>query len=175
MLLVVGSILRVADLIGYVSRAVIVGYIAGASLLIIANQARHVLGVEPSGGRSFFTIAWGTLAQLGDTQWPTLLLGIGTAVLYFVLGKVLRGWPNFAITLVAATVAATLMEKPDAPLAVATFGAVELGALLPDLGVFGDANLFDHIAQLSGLAFGLAFLASLENSVMSKSLASCAM
>jgi SulP family sulfate permease len=100
------------------------------------------------------------------------LIGAGTALLYFVLGKALRGWPNFALVLVVATAVAAWMGKANPSIAVETFGAVSIGSLLPDLGVFGDSSIFDHIAQLSGLAFGLAFLASLENSVMSKSLAS---
>ena len=40
-----GSLLRVADLLQFVSRSVLVGYISGASLLIITNQLKHVLGV----------------------------------------------------------------------------------------------------------------------------------
>ncbi len=171
-LLCLGAVCRIADLIGYVSRSVIVGYIAGASLLIIANQLRHVLGVEPAGGRSFFTIAWGTLSQLGSLQAAPLLIGAGTVALYFALGRLLRGWPNFALSLAVATAASAWLAKTSPSLAVETFSAVDVGSLLPDLSVFGEPGLFDRMAQLSGLAFGLAFLASLENSVMAKTLAS---
>jgi SulP family sulfate permease len=171
LLLVFGAIFRVADLIQYVSRSVIVGYIAGASLLIIANQMQHVLGVDAAGGRSFFTIAGATLKQLPAAQWATIGLGGGTIALYLVLGKVLKGWPNFAISLAVATLVSANLSNAGG-IEVPTFGSVDLGSLLPDLSVFGQPGLFDTIAQLFGLAFGLAFLASLENSVMSKTLSS---
>jgi sulfate permease, SulP family len=38
----------VADLLQYVSRSVLVGYIAGAAVLIIANQLKPWLGSERS-------------------------------------------------------------------------------------------------------------------------------
>ncbi len=171
LILIVGALLRVADIIQYVSRSVIIGYIAGASLLIIANQLRYVLGVGPSGGSSFFTIASGTLMQFKETNWATLLLGTGTLVAYFVLGKFMKGWPTFALALLMATVISTLFNLQQ-NFSVETFNTVNLGSLLPDLSIFSRTGLFDEIAQLSGLAFGLAFLASLENSVMSKTLSS---
>ena len=40
----VGAILKVADLLQYVSRSVLVGYMAGAAVLIIANQLKPLLG-----------------------------------------------------------------------------------------------------------------------------------
>jgi len=42
-LLVAGAYLRIADLIQYISRSVVVGYTTGAAVLIIANQSRQVL------------------------------------------------------------------------------------------------------------------------------------
>ena len=41
----VGALLRVADLMQFVSRSVLVGYISGAAVLILANQLTHLLGV----------------------------------------------------------------------------------------------------------------------------------
>ncbi len=43
-LLILGAYLRMAEMIQYISRTVVVGYISGAALLIIANQMKHVLG-----------------------------------------------------------------------------------------------------------------------------------
>jgi SulP family sulfate permease len=170
-ILIAGALLRVADIIQYVSRSVIIGYIAGASLLIIANQLRYVLGVGPSGGSSFFTIASGTLMQFKDANWAALLLGTGTLAVYFCLGKCMKGWPTFALALLLATVVASACNLQE-NFSVENFDTVELDKLLPDLSIFSRSGLFDEIAQLAGLAIGLAFLASLENSVMAKNLSS---
>src|SRR5688572_22065667 len=40
-----GSLLRVADLLQYISRSVLVGYVSGAAVLIMTNQFKHLLGV----------------------------------------------------------------------------------------------------------------------------------
>ena len=42
---VVGALFRLADLLQYVSRSVLVGYISGAAVLIVANQLKPFLGL----------------------------------------------------------------------------------------------------------------------------------
>ena len=87
-LLIIGSALKAGDLIQYVSRSVIIGYVAGAALLIIVNQFSYVLGIDPTReGRSFFTIFAGTVSRISESNIAALLLGIGTFVFYFVLRK----------------------------------------------------------------------------------------
>jgi hypothetical protein len=46
-MLVVAAYCRLADLLQYVSRSVVVGYLAGCALLIMANQLAPVLGCRP--------------------------------------------------------------------------------------------------------------------------------
>ena len=42
----------------FVSRSVLVGYVTGAATLIIASQARYVMGInDVEAGSSFFTMA----------------------------------------------------------------------------------------------------------------------
>jgi len=171
LLLVVGAFLRMADMIQYISRTVVVGYVAGAALLIIANQARHVLGVEIDGDvRSFFTIAWETLKQIPNTSHGPLILGIGTAILYFGLATRFKKLPVFAFTLLAMSFLAWAGKGWLGE--VASFDAVQLDELLPRMDVFVASGLLDNISQLFGLALAIAFLAALENSVMAKTLAS---
>ena len=44
-MLVIGAYLRLAELIQYVSRSVVVGYITGAAVLIIVNQRKELIGI----------------------------------------------------------------------------------------------------------------------------------
>ena len=170
-LLILGAYLRMADMIQYISRTVVVGYIAGAALLIIANQARHVLGVGiGEGARSFFTIAWETARQIPNAQLAPVVLGGLTCALWFYLAKKFSRLPVFAMVLVAMSVVAWASGGWLGE--VETFGAVNLNELLPDYAIFSTPGLIDHIGQISGLALAVAFLAALENSVMAKTLAS---
>ena len=76
-LLIIGSVLKVGDLIQYVSRSVIIGYVAGAALLIIANQFSYVLGIDPAReGRSFFTIFVGTVSRISESNFASVFLGL---------------------------------------------------------------------------------------------------
>jgi len=173
-LLVIGAYFRVADLIQYVSRSVIVGYITGAAVLIIVNQVRHVTGIEfPTGEdtlRTFFGILSHLVSHLHQTRPEPLLLGLATAGLYLYLSKVLGKLPVFAITLAIATIVSFLMSL--AGLHLEYFTPFSLSDLHPVIPKFSERGIIEDVSQLFSLAFSIAFLAALENSVMSKTLAS---
>ena len=175
---VIGALLRVADLLQYVSRSVLVGYIAGAAVLIIANQLKPWLGVaafmDEKAAGSFIGLVIELAKALPHTQWVPLLIGAATMAVYYGLLKWKRGWPVFAITLVvSAAVFGTLIQLKVGPFAgvdtFRTFGFDDLKPGLPDLR---RASIFSDISGLIGIAFAIAFLAALENSLMSKTLAS---
>jgi len=158
LILLMGSFFKVADLVQYVSRAVIIGYIAGAALLIIANQLNHVFGIDTEKeARSFFTILFGLFERLDESNYATMLLGIGTMISYFVLRKTMKALPTFAITLLLATVVNYFLGDN---LSIETFkGKQEEGTFLPDWSVFhSPSDLIDKVWELSGVAMGLAFL-----------------
>ncbi len=176
-LLVLGALFRVADLIQYISRSVVTGYITGAAILIIANQVRHVIGVEldpstaDSGPRTFFTIIHGLAGHIKDAQWQPAVLGLATFLLFFFLSKKFRKLPVFAITLVSMSAIYAVLHH-TIHWEVDTFDPFSVTDLKPKLPSISSRGLFYDISQLIGIAFSVAFLASLENSVMSKTLAS---
>jgi len=175
-LLTIGALFRVAELVQYVSRSVVVGYITGAAVLIIANQVRHVLGIElpettSDGPKTFFTILQGTTGELDETQWQPATLGVATFLIWFVLQKKLPKLPVFAITLILISTAYYFLHRFSG-WEVATFEAFSLSDLKPKLPEISPRGFFTDVSRLIGLAFSIAFLAALENSVMSKTLAS---
>ena len=172
LILLTGAFFKVADLVQYVSRAVIIGYIAGAALLIIANQLNHVFGIDTEKeARSFFTILFGLFDRLGESNNASILLGLGTMISYFVLRRTMKVLPTFAITLLLATIVNYFLGEN---LSIETFkGKQEGGTFLPDWSVFhSPSDLIDKVWELSGIAMGLAFLITLEISVVTKSIAS---
>lgn len=171
---VAGAFFKVADLLQYVSRSVLIGYITGAALLIMTNQMKHLLGIaEPmadAGAKTFFSILSATGSLWQSYQWEPFLLGSLTLALYLYLQKKLPILPNFAICLTVSTLLATLLRYlfPEYTADITTFTAFKEFNLTPSLPVFD----FDIISSLFGVAFAVAFLASLENTVMGKSLGS---
>ncbi len=174
-LLVLGALFRVAELIQFISRSVVVGYITGAAILIVVNQLRHVLGVELDpdlqGPKTFFTIAQGTFQQLEHTQWQPLALSVATLLMWGGLSIKWSRFPVFAITLLSMTGIYALLHLKFG-WTVATFDSFQPSDLKPKLPTISQFGLLSDLGQLLGAAFSVAFLATLENSIMSKTLAS---
>jgi SulP family sulfate permease len=114
-LTVLGSILKVADLLQYVSRSVLVGYITGAAILILTNQTRHILGIaqpmsEGVTAKTFFAIIEKSVSLWSQYQWQPILLGVSTFALYLLLQKKAPKLPNFAIVLTLSSLTALLLR-----------------------------------------------------------------
>ncbi len=172
---IIGAYLKLADMIQYVSRSVLVGYLTGAAVLIILNQLKHLFGVSSllseslsqiEGTKTFFSIATEMVKLLPDIEWQPLLLGVLTLATYLILSKKLASLPTFAITLTLAVIATSLTGILPAANPEYFFKPLNISQITPSLPDFS------YFPALGGVAFAIMFLASLENTVMSKSLAS---
>lgn len=173
-----GAILRVADLLQYVSRSVLVGYISGAAVLIVTNQLKPLLGLEGHIGEeaasTFLGLLFGLAKALPDTEPAALGVGAVTLVVFYLLRRWRPGWPAFAIALLISSLVFGVMThfriQPFAEIhTFRTFGPKELMPAFPNLI---RPEIFSDISALLSIAFAMAFLASLENTLMAKTLAS---
>lgn len=176
LLLTIGAFFRVAELVQYVSRSVVVGYITGAAVLIIANQLDHLLGIQlpeeaAAATKTFFTILQGTFSSIETAQWKAVILASATFLLWYFLNRRLARLPVFAITLVIMSVTYELLHR-YAGWNLATFASFSIADLAPKMPQISPLGFLSDVSLLIGIAFSIAFLAALENSVMSKSLAS---
>ena len=171
----IGALLRVADLLQYISRSVLVGYVAGASILIITNQCKHVLGLQldAESTRTFIGSLIALCSHVSQTQWPPLIAAASTLAGYLFLQRKRPKWPNFALMLIVASASwGTLAFHDIGPFAeMDCFRTFALEDLLPRGLALNRSGIFSDISSLIGLAFALAFLASLENTIMAKTLA----
>lgn len=178
LVLVVSAVLHLSDYAQYISRSVIVGYLTGAALLVIANQAPQILGValtrpgEVAPG-SFFAVLTRLVREIPQVQWPPLALGVVTIALYLGLKKWRPAWPNFGLVLLLMTAVGQGMLHWLPGISLPTFQALDPQSLLPQWPQRDD-HLLELLNPLFGAAFALAFLASLENSVMSRTLSGVA-
>lgn len=171
---VVGALLKVADLLQYVSRSVLVGYITGAAILILTNQTRHILGIatpmaEGTIPKTFFAIIEKTIEVSSFINWQPAVVGAATILTYLILQKKAPRLPNFAITLAASSLAAYFLRHSVPAFSdLRTFAPLSLGQVSFNFPHFNS----DDISALLGISFAIAFLASLESTVMAKSIAS---
>lgn len=118
--LVVGAYMRVANVIQYISRTVVTGYITAASLLIIVGQAKNALGIqfsaeEKESATTFFEKLITTVKHLPELHVESAILSAITAALYLGLQKKFKTLPNVAITMIsvsAIAVIATMVTDP---------------------------------------------------------------
>ncbi|MBE7493670.1 MAG: SulP family inorganic anion transporter [Verrucomicrobiaceae bacterium] len=177
-LLLAGAFLRVADLTQYISRTVIVAYVTGAALLITASQLPVLLGIPMeviNGGlQPAITLpghVFRILRSLGSAEWLSIACAASTLSIYLFLKAWKPRWPVFAITLVSVSllwwglggfgVEVTTFKD-------ATFTWRELLPVFPD---FVSADALTDSSRLFGLALALAFLTTMETSVMARTLA----
>ena len=173
-----GALFRVADLLQYVSRSVLVGYISGAAVLIVANQLKPFLGlsafVSDDDSSTFLSLLYGLVRALPHTQWISLLIGGSTLLVFATIRKWRPSWPAFALALVVSSaVFGTLIRLGCGPFKGAeTFETFGFDALIFKMPHVLRANIFADISSLLSIAFAIAFLSSLENTLMAKTLAS---
>lgn len=172
--LVLGAFLKVANLIQYISRSVVTGYITAAAIYIIVNQVKKALGFEivlPEGS-TFLDVIWLTAKNLPATHWPTMVLSLLTFGLYWFLNRRYRMLPNVAITLVVMSAVAfaftsmlggTLWQEPIVTLQ--GIDATQWKITLPPLRG-------ELVSQMASVALVIAFLSVLEGTSIGKSLAS---
>ena len=174
----VGALFRVADLLQYVSRSVLVGYISGAAVLILANQLKPFLGlagrVSDEASSTFAGLVWGLAQALPHTQWVSVLIGTVTLLIYAALRRWRPSWPAFGVALlISSAIFGSLIRAGVVPFKGAqTFVTFNFQDLLPRAPHLWRADIFADISVLLSIAFATAFLASLENTLMAKTLAS---
>ena len=176
-LLMAGAWLKVADLAQYISRTVVVAYVTGAALLIAANQMPAFLGIDLEGGDSDASrpvtlpgLVYRLVMSLPRSNLHSVLAGMLAVGVYGLVRKWRPRWPAFAVTLAGVTLLTTMIRpfgfEPET-FADEAFGWYDLLPAFPD---FTTRNTLPNMSRLFGLALALAFLATLETSVMGRTL-----
>jgi len=167
-ILLIAAFLRVAGMVQFISRTVITGYVTAAAILILANQAKNVLGFHFSSEdtpTTTFEVVRLTLLHLGEISPSAMILSAGTAIVYLFLQRKFPAWPNVAITLVLASIVSyAFLRKDGGPESLQSF-QVDLSMInlpSPDLAT---------IQSLLGAAAAIALLSALEGISIGKSLA----
>lgn len=172
LLCVIGAFVKATEMLQFVSRSVLVGYVTGAATLIIASQARYVLGInDVEAGSSFFTMTSAILNNLHLVQWQPIVLGVLSFALFIPLKKYLKRLPTFAVILLVMSALNWALSQPWTG---GHFAGVRMlrDFTMSDLVCRPPAiwELPEYINELIPVIVGIAFLATLEQTVMSKTL-----
>jgi SulP family sulfate permease len=92
LMLFFAGVLRLGFVADFFGKPVLLGYINGVALIVIASQLGQLLGISV-GVNDFFAVVWEVLSELGDANGPTVLL---SAVLLTVAIGARRSVPRRA-------------------------------------------------------------------------------
>ena len=163
------GLLRMGTLVNFVSHTVVVGFTAGAAILIAASQARYFFGVEIPRGSSVFTVMSELLLQIGAYNPYVTCVAVFTVVVSVVTKRWLPRLPHLIAAMLAGSLLGVALE---AALGAGQTGIQSIGALrvgLPPLSM-PDFSV-STIEKLVPIAIAVAMLSLTEAVSIARSVA----
>ena len=118
---------RMGALVNFISHTVVLGFTAGAGLLIISTQLTHFLGIPMPRGISFAETLRQTLYGLNEINWYVASVGMITLLVGIFVKRRYRRLPYMIIALIAGSLYAALLgliPQLDAKEQIATVKAL---------------------------------------------------
>jgi SulP family sulfate permease len=106
--LVIGAIFRLGAISDFLSRPILVGYINGIALVLIASQLPGVLGIR-STENDFIPQVLQIASKLGGVHWPTLWLSVSALVFLLASRRVLPVLPGAAVVVAVGIILSILL------------------------------------------------------------------
>lgn len=167
------ALARLGDLTRYVSHSVIVGFTAGASLLLVLDQLKNLVGKRAVGDvhDHFLWRFWQSLTEGGPVHGPTLAIGLSSIALVLLLRWAKRKLdmpllPEFLITVIIMAVITSVYRLDEQ--GVRVVGEIPAALPRPQLPHFD----YEWIRTYASSALAIALLGLLEAIAMAKAIAS---
>lgn len=163
------GLVRFGSLVNFISHSVIVGFTAGAAILIMASQAKHFFGLSYQNSGEFGAIVKNFLFHIKDMQFPTVAVGLVTVATGMACRKIKPSIPYLLISMLAGSLAALLIAPVSGTgnSGIAMVGA--LPATVPPLSL--PEITLENIRRLIPTALALALFALTEALSIARSLA----
>jgi SulP family sulfate permease len=156
---------RLGNLLDFVSRSVLIGFAAGAAVLIAFKQLPGLFGLTVPQGGHFVTTLIYLLGHLHQSHLITLALGVITMGVILILKKVRPAWPGTLIALVLVGLLVYLFRLDSKGVSV-------VGAVPRSLPPFHlpSWDAVDHLGQLASGALAIALLGLVQAVSIAKSI-----
>jgi SulP family sulfate permease len=158
------GVARLGSIVNFVSNAVMTGFVAGASLLIILGQEHHLTGYSPVGANELQkTINW--LQNI--SQWDRTTVAVSIAVIIFmVILKRIRPLEKFAaiiVLFVATVIVNALAIQTELVGSIATIPNGLPQFMLPNFSMIPQLTLGSVSVALVALAQGAGISTAVPN------------
>ena len=157
---------RLGVLVNFVSHTVVIGFTAGAAILIATSQIKNVLGIDVPKGDSFlhtWLVVW---EKFGDLNQFVVIISVVTIAIAVLSKKFMPSLPNLLIALILGGLVSYGLSGHE-------HGVKMVGTIPAQLPPFGLPDLsFSSIKMLASEAFAVALLGLIEAVSISRSIAS---
>jgi SulP family sulfate permease len=163
--LVAGGWLILAGFIGlgfvtrFLSRPLLLGYVAGSALVMIDSQLDSLIGVKLEAQDDTLAELTETIRRLGETDLTTLVVGLGVIGVVLLVRRIDRRLPAYLVAVLAAIAVSAIADLAEK--GVAVVGTIEPGLPAMGLPAVGLADL----ASLAGPALAIALLIYADSGV----------
>ncbi len=156
---------RLGILVNFVSHTVVVGFTAGAAILIATTQMKNVFGIAVPQGASFYN-TWVDIAKgLHHTHPGIFLTAIGTLLIAVLIKKFRPNFPNLLIALLVGGVIAQLFGGHANGISMVGAIPAELPPIsMPDISL-------ETLRLVAPEAFAVALLGLIEAVSISRAIA----
>ncbi|MDP3312062.1 SulP family inorganic anion transporter [Lutibacter sp.] len=160
------GVFRMGKLVNFVSHSVIIGFTAGAGILIAFKQLKHVFGIQVPQGSTIVDIVLHISRNIFDTNWYVFGVALGTLVIAVLVKIVIKPLSRYymLIAMILGSVGAILLGGE-------AHGIETVGNIPSNLPPFNVPDInFNTINLLSSGAMVLALLGLIEAVAIGRSI-----
>lgn len=163
---------RLGTLVNFISHSVIIGFTAGAAILIAANQLKHFFGIDVPRGAQFYEVIFSWIAHFDEINIYITVVGLATLIAGILSKKFFPKVPYMIVAMLVGSVLSVILTEifGKDTTSIATVGA--LPSSLPPLSSpgFSLATIKDLApAALAATLFALVEAVSIARSIAIKS------
>ena len=159
--------LKMGKLVNFVSNSVIIGFTAGAGILISFKQLKYIFGIDVPQGSTFYEIIGYIVSHISETNWYVFTVAISTLLIAVVIKNFIKPVSRYSLLIAMFFGSIIALLLGGHAHGIATIG--KLASNLPPFHV--PAFSLENIKLLSTGAMTLAFLGLIEAVAISRSVA----
>lgn len=146
----VGMIARLGFLTEFLSRPILLGYMAGLAVTVIATQAPKLFGLAAPASSHLLGIIVFLIGNIPSISVATMMFSLGLIVLGVVVQRYFKRVPVSLVLLVVAIGASVIFNLSD--LGIATIGAIPTGIPIPSLPGVDLSDIEDLVVPAIAIA-----------------------
>ncbi len=157
---------RLGSLVNFVSHTVVIGFTAGAAILIATSQMKHITGIVIPKGETFLHVWIDIFADIGDVNPYLISIALATLFTALISKKIFPKLPNLLIGMVVGALLAMYFKQSTDTIKLVG----EIPAHLPPIS--SPDFSWEAIKSLAPEAFAIALLGLIEAVSISRAVAS---